>query len=85
MQELKSINQLSREKKRAWSYSVISKNQIKSRFNPKLNSIQVLISKVLIDSYINHEELVSVNYILRYYNEVKEGIKISENSVERTT
>ena len=50
-----------------------------------LNSIQVLISKVLIDSYINHEELVSVNYILRYYNEVKEGIKISENSVERTT
>ena len=50
-----------------------------------LNSIQVLISKVLIDSYINHEKLVSVNYILRYYNEVKEGIKISENSVERTT
>ena len=50
-----------------------------------LNSIQVLISKVLIDSYINHEELVSVNYILRYYNEVKEGIKISENSVEHTT
>ena len=50
-----------------------------------LNSIQVLISKVLIDLYINHEELVSVNYILRYYCEVKEGIKISENSVERTT
>ena len=36
----------------------------------KLVSI-VLISKALIDSYINHDECISVN-MLREYNEMKE-------------
>ena len=37
----------------------------------KLNTIEVLISKLLIDSYINHDELISIN-VLRDYNEIKE-------------
>ena len=33
----------------------------------KLNKIEVLISKALIDSYISHDEFVSVNSVLRAY------------------
>ena len=40
----------------------------------KLNTIKVLISKALIDSYINHDEFDSVNNVLREYNEIKEEI-----------
>ena len=36
----------------------------------KLNIIEVLISKVLIDSYISYE-FVSVNNVLREHNEIK--------------
>ena len=36
-----------------------------------LNTIEVLISKALIDSYISHDEFVSVNNVLREYNEIK--------------
>ena len=38
----------------------------------KLNTIQVLISKHLIDSYVSHDEFVSINDILREYYEIKE-------------
>ena len=31
----------------------------------KLNTIEVLISKALIDSYINHHKFVSVNNVLK--------------------
>ena len=37
----------------------------------KLNAIEVLISKALIDSYIRHGEFVSVNNVLGEYDEVK--------------
>ena len=37
----------------------------------KLNAIEVLISKALIDSYISNEECISVNYLLREYNEIE--------------
>ena len=43
----------------------------------KLNNIEVLISKALIDSYISHDEFVSVNNVLREYYEMKEEIKKS--------
>lgn len=36
----------------------------------KLNSLEILISKVLIDSNNNHEEFISVNKALREYNEI---------------
>ena len=42
----------------------------------KLNTIEVLISKALIDSYISHDEFASVNNVLREYNEMKKEKKI---------
>ena len=48
----------------------------------KLNIIEVLISKALIDSYISHDEFVSVKNALKEYNEMKEEIKNPENPVE---
>ena len=41
----------------------------------KLNSIEVLISKALTDSYISHDQFVSVNDALREYDDMKEEIK----------
>ena len=41
----------------------------------KLNSIKVLISKALIDSNINHEELFLINNALKEYDDMKEEIK----------
>ena len=41
----------------------------------KLNTMEVLISKSLIDTCISHDEFVSVNNILRKYNDMKEEIK----------
>ena len=38
----------------------------------KLNSIEVLISKVLIDSNITHDEFVSTNNVLKEYDNMKE-------------
>ena len=46
----------------------------------KLNTMEVLIPKALIDSYISHEELVSASNILKQYNEIKQEIK---NSVQK--
>ena len=43
----------------------------------KLKIIEVLISKALIDSYISHDEFVSVNNLFRKYNEMKIEIKNS--------
>ena len=48
----------------------------------KLNTIEVLNSKDLIDSYIRHDEFVSQNNFLRAYYEIKEQIKNPETSVE---
>ena len=47
-----------------------------------LHTIEALISKSLIDSYISHDEFVSINNALREYNEMKEEIKNPETSVE---
>ena len=43
----------------------------------KLSTIEVLISKSLVDSYISHDEFVSINNMLREYNSRKEEIKKS--------
>ena len=48
----------------------------------KLNTIKTLISKVLIDLYISHDEFVLVNNVVREYNEIKEEIKNPKTSVE---
>ena len=41
----------------------------------QLNSIQVLISKVLIDSNISLDEFVLINNVLNEYDDMKEEIK----------
>ena len=43
---------------------------------PELNTIEVLISTALIDTYVSHGKFVSVNNVLREHNEMKEEIKI---------
>ena len=48
----------------------------------KLNTIEVLITKALLDSCISYDEFVSVNNVLREYNEIKAKINNAENSVE---
>ena len=50
----------------------------------KLHTIEVLISKALINSYISHEEFVSVNNVLKEYNKIKPEIRIYETYVKYT-
>ena len=44
---------------------------------PKLNSIEVFISKALIDSNISHDKFVLINNVLKEFYDIKEEIKIS--------
>ena len=41
----------------------------------KLNSIEVLISKALINSNISHDEFVLINNVLKEYDDMKEKTK----------
>ena len=41
----------------------------------KLKSIQVLLSKALIDSVISHDEFALLNDVLKEYKEMEEKIK----------
>ena len=41
----------------------------------KLNGIEVLVSKALIDSVVSHDEFILTNNVLKEYNEMKEEIK----------
>ena len=43
----------------------------------KLNRIQVLISKALIDSNISHDEFSLINNVLKDFYDIKEEIKSS--------
>ena len=42
----------------------------------KLNNIEVLLSKDLINSYISHDEFISVKNVLKEYDDMKKAIKI---------
>ena len=50
----------------------------------KLDAIEVLISKALIDAWISQHESVSVNNVLREDNEAKEEIKNPQIDVKYT-
>ena len=50
----------------------------------KSDTMEVLISKALIDSYTSHGGFVSVNNMLSEYNEMKQEIKIPQNAVKYT-
>ena len=41
--------------------------------------MEVLISKALIDSYLSHDEFVSVNNVLKEYNNMNKKIENSNN------
>ena len=43
----------------------------------KLSTIEVLISKALIDSNISHYEFASLDNVLKEYDKMKEGIQNS--------
>ena len=47
--------------------------------NSKLNSIEVLISKALIDSNISHDEFVLINNVLKKFYDMNEEIKSSND------
>ena len=61
--------------------SIIKKKKYKIVFlaKPKLNSIEVLISKTLFDSNVSHDELVLINNVLKECYDIKEEIKNSNN------
>ena len=46
---------------------------------PKLNSIEVLISKTLIVSNVSHNKFVLINNVLKEFHGIKEEIKNSNN------
>ena len=72
LQELKSIIRLSRKTEKKHDHAVLLAKT-------KWNSIEVLIFKA---SYINHGKFVSVNNVLRVYNDMKKEIKNPEDAVE---
>ena len=45
----------------------------------KLNRIEVLISKVLIDSNNSHDEFILINNVLKGYNEMKEECAVCDS------
>ena len=63
---------------------VIKDDRIVLLGKPKFNAIKELTCKSLIDLYISHYKLVSVNKVLKEYNEMKEKNKKPETSVEYT-
>ena len=54
---------------------MIKKKKKKRVAKYKLNIMEVLISKTLIDSSITHDEFISVNNVLKEYDDMKEEIK----------
>ena len=72
-----------------WYKSIIKKinkkhDKIVLLGKDKLNTIEVLISKALMDLNISHDKFVSVNNVLREYNEIKEEIRNPKTSLEYT-
>ena len=47
--------------------------------NSKLNSMEVLISKSLIDSNISHDQFVLINNVLEEFCDTKEEVKVFNN------
>ena len=69
IKKYKSINKKNKKKH----------DKIISLAKSKLNSTEVLISKVLIDSNISHDEFVLINNVLKEFYDMKEEIKNSNN------
>ena len=63
----KKYNSIIKQKKKPDKMVLLAKS--------KLNSIETLISKALINSVISHDEFVLINNVLKEYNEMKKEIK----------
>ena len=48
----------------------------------KLSSIEVLISKALIDSNISHDEFILINNVIKEFYDIKEEILITNKSLD---
>ena len=66
--EIKKHKSIIRKKKNKHDKPVLSAKS-------KLNRVEVLISKSLIDSNISHDEFVSIINVLKEYEKMKEEIK----------
>ena len=64
---IKKYNSIKKKKKKHDKIVLLAKS--------KLNSIEVLNSKALIDSVISHDEFVLIHNVLKEYSEMKEEIK----------
>ena len=58
---------------------IIQNDKIVLLAKSKLNSIEVLVSKVLIDSNTSQNEFVLINNALKEFYDMKEEIKNSNN------
>ena len=63
--------------------SIIKKNKKHDKIvllaKSKLNNIEVLLSKALIDSNVSHNEFILINNVLKELNDMKEEMKNSNN------
>ena len=66
IKKYKSINKKTKEKY----------DKIISLPKSELNSIEVLVSMVLIDSNISHDEFVLINNVLKEFYDIKDEIKL---------
>ena len=65
---IKKHKSITKEKKKKHDKTV-------SLVKSKLNRVEVLISKSLINSNINHDEFVSINNVVKEYKEIQEEIR----------
>ena len=75
LQEFKSIKEIIKKTKK-------KNDKINLLGKTRLDTIEVLSSKALINSHIFHNKFVSVNNVLRKYNEMKEEINNAETLEE---
>ena len=54
-------------------------DKILSLANSKLNSVEILISKALVDSNVSRDELVLIKNLLKEFGDIKDEIEITIN------
>ena len=77
LQDLKKYKSIIKKKRKKHDKTVLLERA-------KLDTIKVLISQALINSYFRHDEFVSVNNVLRESNETKKEIQNPQNAIEYT-
>ena len=57
-------------------------NEIAFLAKPRLNTVDILISKTLFDSCISHNKFVSIKNVLKEYDDKKEKRKSPNNNIK---